>query len=152
MTITMAIHSIVEEITIEAPAGRIFQALTDPAEIVKWWNVEGKFQTTDLESDLRVGGKWMIRVEGSCGSATSSLVRGEYRAIEYPRLLSYTWRRFGEGEDDRETLVTWELDEKDGATTVRVSHSGLVTDSLRQRNGGWPLILGLLRNHLGKRV
>ena len=149
MTTTMATDSIVEETTIKAPAGRIFKALTSPAEILKWWGVEGKFQTTDFECDLRVRGKWMIRVAGSCGTAASSVVKGEYRAIEYPRLLSYTWQRVGEGDDQRETLVTWELDEKDGATTVRVSHTGLVTEDLRQRNSGWPLILGLLRNHVG---
>ncbi|MBV8896955.1 MAG: SRPBCC domain-containing protein [Acidobacteriaceae bacterium] len=65
----------------------------------------------------------------------------------YPGLLSYTWHRFGENEDERETLVTWQLREKDGVTTVRVTHTGLVTDDLRRRNSGWPLILRLVQNH-----
>jgi uncharacterized protein YndB with AHSA1/START domain len=145
-TTTMA-DSIVEEIAIEAPAGRIFEALTRPSEILNWWRAEGKFQITDFESDLRIGGKWMIRVAGA-KTGTSSVVKGEYRAIEYPGRLSYTWQRFGEGEDEHETLVTWELDESAGTTTVRVSHTGLVTDDLRRRNSGWPLILKLIRNYL----
>lgn len=149
MTAAIATDAIVEKITIDAPAGRIFEALTNPAEILRWWNVEGKFRTTAFESDFRVGGKWMIHVAGGCGTGASSVVRGEYRAIEPPTLLSYTWCRFGEGDDERETLVTWELEEKEGATIVSVSHTGLVTRDLRSRNGGWPVILGLLRNYLG---
>ena len=147
MSTTIATHSIVEEIAIEAPAERIFHALTRPSAILKWWRADRKFQTTHFENDLRVGGKWMTRVAGPCGSGTSSVVKGEYQAVEYPRLLSYTWQRVGDDEDERETLVTWQLREKDGVTTVRVTHTGLVTDDLLRRNSGWPLILRLLQNH-----
>ncbi len=147
MSTTITTDSIVEEIAIEAPAERIFRALTRPSEILNWWRAEGRFQITHFESDLRVGGKWMIRVAGAA-TGTSSVVKGEYRVIEYPRRLSYTWQRFGEGENERETLVIWELDESDGTTAIRVSHTGLVTDDLRRRNSGWPLILKLVRNYL----
>ena len=147
MSTRMTTDSIVEEIAIEAPAGRIFEALTRPSYVLKWWRADGKFHITHFESDLRGGGKWMIRVAGA-GACTSSVVKGEYRVIEYPRRLSYTWQRVGEGEDERETLVTWELDERDGTTTVRVSHTGLVTDDLRGRNSGWPVILKLVRHYL----
>ncbi|MBV8896956.1 MAG: SRPBCC domain-containing protein [Acidobacteriaceae bacterium] len=100
MSTTIATHAIFEEITIQAPAERIFDALTRPSEILKWWRADGKFQTTHFENDLRVGGKWMIRVAGSCGSGTSSVVKGEYHAIEYlsrPPVLHMApfWRKRG---------------------------------------------------------
>jgi uncharacterized protein YndB with AHSA1/START domain len=138
--------SIVQEITIKASAQRIFEALTNPAELLKWWASEGKFRATEVQLDLRPGGKWMMRVEGNCGTGSSSTVRGEYRRIEPPRLLSFTWIR--DEENSPETLVCWELEEDRGSTTVRVTHSGLTSEALRIRNSGWPLIQDLLQSYL----
>jgi uncharacterized protein YndB with AHSA1/START domain len=75
-----------------------------------------------------------------------STVAGEYRKIERPRLLVFTWIR--EQENMPETLVRWDLEEKDGVTTVRLTHSGLTSESLRARNNGWPLSVGLLQSYL----
>ena len=52
----------IQEITIKAPASRIFEAVTSPKELVEWWGVEGKFQVTKMESDLRPGGKWRMHL------------------------------------------------------------------------------------------
>lgn len=147
--ITVCDDRIVQEVTIKAPAERIFAALTRPAELLKWWASEGKFQIVHAECDLQPGGKWRMRVAGRCAEESSeSTVYGEYRAIEPPRLLTHTWIR--ENEDYPETLVRWDLEEKDGYTTVRVTHSGLVTESLRARNSGWPLIVKLLEAYMEK--
>lgn len=84
-----------------------------------------------------------MRVAGPCAiDGTLSTVYGEYRDVVPPRLLSYTWIR--ENEDYPETLVRWELVENAGYTTVRLTHSGLVSEALRQRNSGWPVIVTLL--------
>jgi uncharacterized protein YndB with AHSA1/START domain len=81
--------TIVEEITIKGSAERIFEALTNPGQRVRWWGAEGRFQTTHMESDLRLGGKWMMRGIGMGGKPFT--VGGEYRQIERPRLLVFTW-------------------------------------------------------------
>jgi uncharacterized protein YndB with AHSA1/START domain len=141
-----ATDKIVQEIAIKRPAGKIFEAITNPDELVKWWRVEGKFTITHMESDLRPGGKWRMRLLG--GRGTETVVSGQYRKIERPHLLIFTWIR--ENEDVTETLVRWELEDKDGVTTVRVKHSGLTSESLRARNDGWPMILGLLQAHIEK--
>jgi uncharacterized protein YndB with AHSA1/START domain len=136
--------TIVQEIKVRGSAERIFEALTNPDQLVKWWGTEGKFQATHVECDLRPGGKWKMHVQG--GGGTVSTVAGEYREIERPRLLVFTWIR--EQEHSSETLVRWDLEEKNGVTTVRVTHSGLTTESLRARNNGWPLIVGLLQTYV----
>jgi len=88
-----------------------------------------------------------MRLVGHCAAESSvSTVYGEFRDVEPPRLLTYTWIR--ENEDYPETLVRWDLEEKDGHTTVRVTHSGLVGESLRARNSGWPLIIQLLEAYI----
>jgi uncharacterized protein YndB with AHSA1/START domain len=138
--------SIVQEIEIRRPANQIFEAITSADELVKWWRVEGKFRVIHMESDLRPGGKWKMRLIG--GRGTETVVSGEYRKVERPHLLVFTWIR--ETQDATETLVRWELAEKDGVTKVRVTHSGLRTESLRKLNDGWPMILGLLQAHVEK--
>lgn len=139
----------VQEITIKAPAERIFEALTNPAERLKWWwRSEGRFQITHVESDLRPGGKWMMRGTGMGDKAVT--VAGESREIERPRLLVFTWLPDWQ-ENMTETLVRWDLEERDGVTTVRLTHSGFTSESSRATYRGWPQVLGGLRAYIEER-
>ena len=135
--------TIVQEIAIKGSAEQIFDALTKPEELVQWWGVAGKFQLTQVESDLRPGGRWSFLLAAGGGTRT---VCGEYRQIEPPHLLVYTWIR--EQEDAAETVVRWELAESAGMTRVRVTHSGLSSEALRARNSGWPMIVALLQAYV----
>jgi uncharacterized protein YndB with AHSA1/START domain len=145
MNPTDASGTIIKEITITAPADRIFEVLTNPGQRLKWWGAEGQYRGTHMESDLRPGGKWMTRGIGRGGK--SFTVRGEYRKIERPRLLVFTWLPDWE-ENATESLVRFDLDEKDGATTVRLTHSGLTSESSRDHHRGWPQVLTWLRAYV----
>jgi len=142
---TTEIDAIVEEITIEAPAERVFEAFTNPSERVKWWCVPGRFRTTHAESDLRPGGRWAMRGTKPDGGAFS--VKGEYRTVERPRLLVFTWLPDWQG-DAAESLVRIELTESNGATRLKLTHSGLKTETSRASHRGWPQVLGLLKGHV----
>jgi len=137
--------AIVQEITINGSAERIFEALTDPGQRVRWWGAKGRFQTTHMESDLRLGGKWMMRGIGLGGKAFT--VRGEYREIEPPRLLVFTWLPDWQ-QDATETVVRIDLEETDGVTTVRLTHSGLTSESSHASHKGWPQILTWLQAYV----
>jgi uncharacterized protein YndB with AHSA1/START domain len=145
MNPTSATDAIVKEITIKAPAERVFEALTDPGQRVKWWGAEGRFQATEMESDLRPGGAWLMRGIGMGGRPF--LVRGAYRLIERPRLLEFSWLADWE-ENAQPTVVRFDLAEKDGATTVRLTHSGFTSERSRENYQGWPWLLALLRAHV----
>lgn len=135
-----------QEITIVAPAERVFAALTRPEELVQWWAVEGQVRTLAAACDVRPGGSWWMQVEGKCSPVGPvHKVHGVYRRVDPPRLLEFTWIR--EGEDCPESLVRWDLEEKDGITRARVTHSGLISEEMRWRNNGWPLILRLLETY-----
>ena len=149
MNPTIANTTIIQEIVIKAPAERIFEALTNPAQRTKWWGAEGRFQTTHMESDLRPGGKWMMRGNGIGGRPFT--IRGEYRQIEPPRLLIFTWLPDYQ-EDAFETLVRFDLIENNGITAVRVTHSGLATESSRLSHKGWPQILTWLQAYCESHV
>lgn len=149
MNPTSASDSIVQEIVIKAPAERIFEALTNPAQRIKWWGAEGRFQTTQMESDLRPGGRWMMSGNGM-GSRPFT-VKGEYRQIEPPRLLVFTWLPTWQ-EDALETIVRFELTEVNGLTTVRLTHSGLTTETSRLSHKGWHQVLTWLQAYSESRV
>ncbi len=139
--------AIVQEITIQATADRVFDALANPAERVKWWGAEGRFQAKEMESDLQPGGKWAMRGSGMGGRPF--VIKGEYRKIERPHLLEFTWLPDWQ-EEALETVVRFDLTEKDGVTTVRLTHSGLTTEKARTSHQGWPQILGWLRAYSEK--
>jgi len=139
--------AIIQEIVIHAPAERVFEALTDPAQRVVWWGAEGRFQAKEMESDLRPGGQWSMRGSGMGGRPF--VVKGEYRRIERPHLLEFTWLPDWQ-EETLETVVRFDLTENGGVTTVRLTHSGLTTEKARASHQGWPQILGWLRAYSEK--
>lgn len=140
-----ALDTITEEITIKASADRVFVALTSPEERVKWWGAEGRFKTSHMESDLRPGGKWLMSGIGVGGRAFT--VQGVYREIQRPHVLTFTWLPSWQ-EDALETLVRFDLEERDGVTTVRLTHSGLTTERVRTQHRGWADILNWLQAYV----
>jgi uncharacterized protein YndB with AHSA1/START domain len=148
MSHSSAGETIVQEIAIKARADRVFDALTSPEQRVKWWGTEGRFKATHMESELRPGGKWLMSGIGMGGKPFT--VRGVYREIERPRLLAFTWLPSWQ-QDALETLVRFDLQEQDGVTTVRLTHSGLTTETSRAQNRGWPDVLAWLQAYAEKR-
>lgn len=143
MTTTDADQTVIQEINIKASPERVFEALTNPHQRKEWWGSEGRFQTTEVESDLRVGGKW--RMSGT-GFGRPFTAKGEYRTIEPPHVLAFTWLADWQ-RNPTETLVRFDLSEQDGLTTVRVTHSGLTSEGV-QEHQGWPQILEWLRGYV----
>ncbi len=143
MTTIGADNTVIREITIRAPARLIFEALTNPLQRKEWWSSEGRFQTALVKSDLRVGGKWSM---SGTGFGRPFIVRGEYRTIEPPHVLAFTWLPDWQ-QHPTETLVRFDLTEKDGLTTVRLTHSGLTPEGL-QVHEGWPRILQQLQGYV----
>ena len=141
-------ETIVEEITIRASADRVFDAFTRPAERLVWWQIDGRFHTRQVDSDLRPGGAWVMRGTRADGGPFS--IKGHYRVVDRPRLVVYTWLPDWQG-DATESEVRVEFTEANGATHVRLTHSGLTTDRSRQSHRGWPQILGLVKAHLEQR-
>jgi len=139
-------NTIVQETAINAKAERIFDALTSPEELLRWWRVTGKFQAAEVECDLRPGGKWRMLVADASGTRTATVVYGEYLEISRPSLLVYTWVR--EGENWPATTVRWELKEIDGVTAVHLTHTGFASESHRDRNSGWPMIFEVLEAYV----
>jgi uncharacterized protein YndB with AHSA1/START domain len=141
MSQTGANETIVSEITIDAPAERIFEAISDPTERVAWWGGGSAiFKTEAMDSDLRVGGKWEMR--GMTGERPFT-ISGEYREVDRPRALAFTWSPSWSPEAAN-SVVRFELIESGGSTLVRITHSQLTPDAAKVHSG-WGNILGWLK-------
>jgi len=142
MSSTSTNLTIVKDVTIDAPAAKVFAALTEPDQLTQWWGSDEIYRVTHMERDLRVGGTWRTTGRGADGHTFA--VEGVYRAIEPPRLLEYTWN-YDWDEHRAETVVRFELTERAGSTHVHVTHSGFLERAAHdQHEQGWDLVLGWL--------
>jgi uncharacterized protein YndB with AHSA1/START domain len=97
-----------------APARLVFDALTRPDLITRWYGPPGSIES--CESDARPGGAWRFvsQVRGK------QIVQfGVYTEVDAPRRFVRTER--WEDWDPGETLVTVELVEAGGTTTMTQS-------------------------------
>ncbi len=142
--------TIVVEIDIDAPPERVFQAWIDPQQRLAWWGDDGVYRGQKMESDLRVGGKWVT--EGKSAEGKEFSVSGTYTRIEAPRALGFTWNHdWGDGEMP-ETHVLIELTPTSSGTHVTLTHSGFTSVSERDgHNKGWQRVLGWLQSYLQRK-
>jgi uncharacterized protein YndB with AHSA1/START domain len=131
---------VVESILIHAPIAAVWAALTDPEQLPQWWGSEDGYRTTAMEADVRPGGAW--RSSGTMSDGGPFAVNGIYRVVDAPHRLEFTWNySWGTGE----TVVRYDLSERDGGTEVRVTHSNFVTEEDRADHArGWTVVLGWL--------
>lgn len=70
----------------DAPRSLVFDAWTDPVQVVQWWGPEG-FMTTILEMDVRPGGIWRFIMHAPDGVDFPNRVI--FKEIVRPELLVY---------------------------------------------------------------
>ncbi len=134
--------AVVSEIQITTPLERVFDALIDPAQVMKWWGQKGIYFCKEFQADLRIGGAW--RSSGLDGQGNRFEISGKILEIDRPRVLAYTWVASWTG--DLETVVRWELEATGAGTRVRIRHSGFGAHPKAAQNyRGWPRMLGWLQ-------
>jgi uncharacterized protein YndB with AHSA1/START domain len=146
--------AIISEVHINAPAERVFQALTDPRQLLRWWTSE-ECQTEFFEMDARPGGKWRFGTKKSnlnVNGVNQFFCQGEVLEFDPPRLLVYTWIANWHDDKTRRTLVRWELTPTKDGTQVKVTHSGLAEEAVARKDysGGWPGVVEALKKFVEK--
>ena len=123
------------ERTYEAPAEAVFNAWTSEEVMRRWFHGEHHWDTPRAEVDLRLGGKVRV-VMRNPESGEEHGGGGHYTEIDPPRRLAFTWT--WDRESDRETLIELDFEERDGATRVTLTHSGLRDqETVTSHEGGW---------------
>src|SRR5271169_3873811 len=153
-TITPDQNAVIAEIFIASPPSRVFQAISDPTQLPKWWGQSDLYRVTKSTMDVRPGGKW--RSDGVGADGKSFYVEGEYLEVDPPRLLVHTW--IGSYSPEK-TVVHWELEpqtvhglhpsgpRKAGTgTLVRLRHEGFGSDTQGaiDHGNGWKRVFAWL--------
>jgi uncharacterized protein YndB with AHSA1/START domain len=119
------------------PARRqaVWTALTDPDELAEWWGPSG-FTIPSLEFEPRLGAGFRIDMQPPDGEPFH--LRGEFREVEPPARLAYTFVWDPPDPDDRETLATLSLEERGEKTEVSLVQGEFAThERLELHDGGW---------------
>jgi uncharacterized protein YndB with AHSA1/START domain len=153
-TISSTEDAIVSEIQIAAPPARVFQALTDAAELKRWFS-SPECPAHNWKMDARPGGRYSYSTEkGSIviNGVNQFHCHGEIVEFDPPRVLAYTW--FGNWHDDpkQRTVVRWELTPQSSGTHVKVTHSGLSALPVARKDyaDGWPGVVEMLKRFAEK--
>jgi uncharacterized protein YndB with AHSA1/START domain len=77
------------EVDIYASVEKVWDYYTNPEHIVKWNNASDDWHTPRAENDLRVGGRFLSRMETRDGSAGFDFT-GVYTDVRPLRQISYT--------------------------------------------------------------
>jgi uncharacterized protein YndB with AHSA1/START domain len=93
------------------PIERVWEALTDPAELRKWWG--------DADLDLVDGGRFALRWLNTDEDGDTATLDGAISKLDPPRLLEITagWGSTATPDPGAPTTLTWELD-PDGDHTL----------------------------------
>lgn len=135
----------------EAPRERVFEAWTSPEVLKDWWRAGPHWETPVAEVDLRPGGRYRLAMTDTDKGETHVVV-GEYREIQPPERLVYTWSwesNSDEMKGSEDSVVTVEFAEADGGTEVSLTHTGFATDEIRDLHAhGWEAVLANLERTL----
>ena len=118
-----------------APRAVLYRALTDPEELAKWWGPRG-FTAPSVEFDPRVGNSYRIAMQPPDGDLFH--LSGEFREVDPPARIAYTFRYDRPDPDDRETLVTLALQDRGEETEILFTQGEFATEARRTlHEGGW---------------
>ena len=131
-------QAITVEALVEASIKAVWNAYTNPGDIMEWNAASHDWHTTAASVDLRQGGKFSSRMEARDGSMGFDFA-GTYTKIDAHRLIEYD---FG----DRHAVVEF-VPEPQGVR-VRVTFDPDDQFPEEQQRAGWQAILDNFKRHV----
>ena len=131
VTSSLASAAVVVRRTIAASAEDLFDAWLDPEALAQWMR-PGTIQSTVAKVEPRVGGRYEIIMHASSGPIVH---QGEYRLIDRPKRLVFTW--ITPFTENVETQVTVDFVRVDKRTEVIVTHEQLPESAKPSHSKGW---------------
>ena len=129
------------ELTLEIkrvlPAARsvVFAAFADPDKLAKWWGPEG-FTVPSLEFDPHVGTSYRIEMQPPEGDPF--YLTGEFREVDPPVRLGFTFVYEDPDPDDADTLVELSFHDLGESTEVVYTQGPFKTEARRVlHRDGW---------------
>ncbi|MGP7817909.1 SRPBCC family protein [Niallia sp. 01092] len=120
------------ETTVKAPVEKVWKYWTEPVHITKWNNASDEWHTPFAENDLRVGGKFLSRMEAKDGSFGFDF-SGIYDEVKLNEVISYTI------SDGRKVKITF-IDQEN-ETKINETFDAETINSIELQQQGWQAIL-----------
>jgi uncharacterized protein YndB with AHSA1/START domain len=129
---------------VRAQPAVVFGAWTQPEQLRAWWGPR-PVTCSGAEVDLRVGGAY--RIVNLLPDGKVIVIYGEFRIVEVPHKLVYTWH--SDDAPGEVSLVTVRFEARGEATEVVVVHEEILNETLRESHErGWRGCLDGLERHL----
>lgn len=113
----------------------VFAAFRDPNELARWWGPQG-FTVPGLRYDPRVGEPYRIEMQPPEGDPFH--LTGEFREVDPPTQLAFTFIWEDPDPDDVETLVALSFRDLGESTEVALSQGPFKTEARRAlHRDGW---------------
>ncbi len=136
--------TLVVERVIDAPAEKIFRALTKESQLKQWFYPIQRGFTVEVECDDSVGGSYKIDMIDPDGKVY--VHTGEIRELVPNKKLSFTWN----SHVVEDTLVTILLDRVNEGTKITLTHEFKPSDKIEGHDEGWKELLENLDNLITK--
>jgi uncharacterized protein YndB with AHSA1/START domain len=113
----------------------VFAAFSDPDELAKWWGPQG-FTVGSLDFEPRVEATYRIEMQPPEGDPF--YLTGEFREVDPPGRLAFTFVYEDPDPDDVETLVEVSFRDLGESTEVVFTQGQFATEARRElHRGGW---------------
>src|SRR5689334_4324162 len=123
------------ERVLDARRSVVFRAFSDPGELAKWWGPRG-FTTPSLVLHARVGAGYRIEMQPPQGARF--YLSGEFRVVDPPARLAYTFAWEEPDPDDLATLVDLSFRDLGESTEVELRQGPFKTPARRRlHHDGW---------------
>jgi uncharacterized protein YndB with AHSA1/START domain len=126
------------ETVVNAPINSVWKKWTNPDDIVKWNNASDDWHTTRAENDLKVGGKFLSRMEAKDGSMGFDF-SGTYNTVKPNEIIEYT------ADDNRKVQVHF-FDGDDKTTIIEVFEAEN-ENPIEMQKLGWQSILNNFKKY-----
>lgn len=128
------------ETVINAPIEKVWEYWTNPDHMTKWNHASDDWHSPWAKNDLRVGGKFIARMEAKDGSVGFDF-SGTYDEVKEYELIAYTM------DDNRKVKVTF-TQHNDEATKVVETFEPENENSVEMQREGWQSILDNFKNYV----
>jgi uncharacterized protein YndB with AHSA1/START domain len=131
--------TITVESTVNAPVEKVWRFWTLPDHIKKWNNASEDWHTPHAENDVRVGGKFLSRMEAKDGSFGFDF-GGVYEDVKTNELIAYT---MGDGRKVKVTFMP-----SGNATKVTETFDPEKVNPIEMQRSGWEMILNNFKKYV----
>ena len=125
-------QTITVETTVNAPVEKVWEYFTGPQHVEKWNAASDEWHNPRAENDLRVGGKFVYRMEAKDGSFGFDF-GGTYDVVNENEYIEYS---LGDG---RKVKISFSANGNETKVVETFDAEG--THSIEMQRGGWQAIL-----------